>query len=57
MGWLDIIEMVCDWRAAGVTYGLSGGLRESIKVHHKRFDFSAEQWWLIEQVAEFLGND
>lgn len=56
MGWLDIIEMVCDWKAAGATYGKTGSLKDSIEVHRKRFDFTKEQWWLIEQVAEFLSR-
>ena len=53
MGWLDLIEMVCDWNAAAKTYGKQD-LRASIEVHRKRFDFTDEQWWLIEEVAAFL---
>lgn len=53
MGWLDLIEMVCDWNAAAKTYGKQD-LRASIEVHRNRFDFTDEQWWLIEEVAAFL---
>ncbi len=53
MGWLDLIEMVCDWNAAAKTYG-NQDLRASIEVHRKRFNFTPEQWWLIEEVASFL---
>jgi len=54
MGFLDVIEMVCDWQAAAKTYGKGGLLEDSLEINRKRFDFSDEQWWLIEQVAGFL---
>lgn len=57
MGWIDIIEMVCDWQAAGVTYGKIGSLRKSLEVQKDKLsdmNMSSHQWWLVEQVAEFL---
>lgn len=56
MGFLDIIEMVCDWHSASVTYG-NNTLRESLDIHEKRFHFTKEQWWLIMQVVDFLEPD
>lgn len=48
MGVLDLLEMVCDWWAASITYGKIS-LADSLEVHRERFDFSPEQWWVIEQ--------
>ena len=53
MGWLDIIEMVIDWNSASKTYSKST-LRESVKVQKKRFAFTEGQWWLIDQVVDYL---
>lgn len=53
MGFLDLIEMVLDWKAAADTYGKQT-LRASLPHHGERFDFSAEQWWLIEQVVDWI---
>ena len=53
MSFIDIIEMVCDWHAASVVYG-NNTLRESLEKHHKRFNLSLEQWWLINQVVKLL---
>lgn len=53
MGFLDIVEMVLDWKAAADTYG-QNTLREGLAVQRDRFAFSAPQWWLIEQVVEWI---
>lgn len=53
MGWLDIIEMVLDWKAASDTYG-KNTLRDGLAVHRERFEFTEAQWWLIEQVVDWL---
>jgi hypothetical protein len=54
MGFLDIIEMVCDWRGAYLGYGSQGTWAENIERQRERYAqwFSAGQWWLIEQVAQ-----
>lgn len=53
MGWLDIVEMVCDWNAAAQSYG-TNTLREALPRFREQHGFSREQWWLIEQVIDFL---
>jgi hypothetical protein len=53
MGWLDIIEMVCDWSAANRAYGNTSWTK-SLEINKNRFNFTEQQWWLIEQVARFL---
>ncbi len=59
MGFLDIIEMVCDWRAAYLAYGSQGSWAENMQRQRDRFGevLSAGQWWLVEQVAGYLVRD
>lgn len=58
MGFLDLIEMVCDWRAAYLGYGSQGTWEENIVRQRERYAdgkyFTREQWWLVEQVAAYL---
>jgi hypothetical protein len=56
MGWLDIIEMVCDWRSAYLTYGSEGTWEENLLKQRLRYEgwFSPAQWWLVEQVSAFI---
>ena len=56
MGWLDIIEMVFDWKAASDTYGLQS-LREGINYQHERHQFTDAQWWLIEQIVDWISPE
>jgi hypothetical protein len=53
MGFMEIIEMVCDWYSANKTYD-NGDFMESVEHHKDKYDFTDEQWWLIEQVANYL---
>jgi len=53
MGWLDIVEMVLDWKAACDTYG-TNTLRDSLDYQRKRHGFTDNQWWLILQVVEWI---
>ena len=56
MGFLDIIEMVCDWRGAYLGYGSQGSWQENMERQRKRYEgwFTVGQWWLINQVAGIL---
>lgn len=58
MGFLDLIEMVIDWRAAWRTYGTQGTWRENVDRQRERYAewFSESQWWLIGQVARWLAE-
>lgn len=58
MGFLDIIEMVCDWRSAYLTYGSQGTCEENIERQRERYKdrFSEGQWWLIGQMANFVAG-
>ena len=53
MGWVDIIEMVINWKAAADIYGKMT-LRDGLPKHRERFAFTDAQWWLIEQVVDWL---
>lgn len=57
MGFLPIIEMVCDWNGAMRAYGNKQDWMESVDYNISRFDFNDNQIWLIKQVAEFLNED
>lgn len=56
MGFLDIIEMVCDWRGAFLGYGSKGTWEENMARQRERYRlwFTKEQWWLVEQVSAFI---
>ena len=59
MTWLDLIEMVCDWRGAYLGYGSQGSWEDNMERQHKRYQgwFTNEQWWLIDQVASFVASE
>ena len=56
MTWLDLIEMVCDWRGAYLGYGSQGTWEENMERQRKRYLgwFTASQWWLIDEVSKFV---
>lgn len=55
MGLLDIIEMVCDWKAANATYNTSRqSFREAAEVCIERYDFNIAQRWAIRQMIDIL---
>ena len=54
MGLLDIIEMVCDWRAATEVYGTTS-FQDVLQVQIDRFDLTEEQVWLINMIVEEIG--
>ncbi len=59
MGFLDIIEMVCDWRGAYLGYGSQGTWADNMRRQHERYDgwFTEGQWWLIDQVAAWIAAE
>ena len=54
MGLFQLIEMVCDWAGATLSYGNKGGWMNSVEVNLKRYKFNAIQHSIIRQVARFL---
>ena len=58
MTFLDIIEMVCDWRGAQQGYDDPRPWSETVELNFKAKGkyLSTEQLWLARQVAGFLGR-
>lgn len=58
MTFLDLIEMVCDWRGAYLGYGSQGTWAENMQRQRDRYDkeFTPAQWWLIDEVAAFVAS-
>jgi hypothetical protein len=56
MTFLDVIEMVCDWRGAQLGYDDPRPWRESfdLNIRAKGGHLSPEQLWLARQVADFI---
>lgn len=52
MPFLDILEMVIDWKSAAETYKTD--FQESIEYSIKRFNFDEKQAWLIRLIAKDL---
>ncbi len=52
MPFLDILEMVIDWKSAAETYGTD--FQESINYSIERFKFNEKQEWLIRLIAKDL---
>ena len=53
MSLLDIIEMVCDWKAASETYGQTS-FTDALAIQADRFKINKEQWYLIGLIAKEL---
>lgn len=51
MGLVDIIEMVCDWKSASITYGKTT-LSEALEIQIERFGLTKEQLYLIKLIIE-----
>lgn len=56
MTFLDIIEMVCDWRGAYLSYGSQGTWADNMVRQRERYGtwFTEGQWWLIDEVSVAL---
>ena len=54
MGLFQLIEMVCDWAGATLSYGNKGGWMNSVNVNIQRYEFNAIQNSIIRETARFL---
>lgn len=54
MSLLDIIEMLCDWKAATMRHA-DGDLRRSIEINQKRFGYTDEMKQILTNTADRLG--
>jgi len=53
MSLIDIIEMVCDWKAASEVYGKTS-FEDSLKISIERFGLTSEQEYLVKLIAKEL---
>ena len=53
MNLIDIIEMLCDWKAASERHN-DGNIRKSIEVNADRFGLSPQMVKILENTADFL---
>lgn len=54
MSLLDLVEMLCDWKAAGERHADGGNLLRSIEQNQKRFGYSNELRQILENTAREL---
>jgi hypothetical protein len=53
MSLLDLVEMICDWKAASERHN-NGNIRKSIEVNGKRFEMSPQLIRIFENTADLL---
>ena len=56
MSLLDLLEMVCDWKAAGERHADGGDLMRSIEVNQERFGYGDELKSILRATATALAN-
>ncbi len=54
MSLLDVIEMLCDWKAAGERHH-DGSMERSLRVNRERFSISPQLQQILENTARELG--
>ena len=54
MNLLDLIEMLCDWKAAGERHKDGGSIVKSIEINAKRFDMSEQLKNILLNTASYL---
>jgi hypothetical protein len=52
---IDLIEMLCDWKAAGLRHA-DGDIFRSIEINKERFGISEQLTQILENTAEFLNS-
>lgn len=53
MNLLDVVEMLCDWRASSMRHN-DGNLRKSIEINANRFGLSPQLVRILENTVDFL---
>jgi hypothetical protein len=56
MNLIDIIEMLCDWKAATLRHN-NGSMKESLEINRKRFGMSDQMYDVLKNTIVFLGWD
>jgi hypothetical protein len=55
MNLIDILEMVCDWRASSMRHQ-DGNILKSIELNQKRFNYSDELKSILENTAKWMDS-
>lgn len=55
MNLIQIIEMLCDWKAAGERHADGGDIRRSITIQQEKLGFSDEMFVILCNTARYLG--
>ena len=53
MNFFQLVEMVCDWKAASESYGQTS-FGESLRIQKERFKLDDKQFFVIQLIAEAL---
>ena len=56
MNLLDLLEMICDWKAASERHN-DGDIYKSIEINQKRFGYSDELKLILKNTVDFLVKD
>ena len=55
MNLIDLIEMLCDWKAATLRHS-DGDLYKSLEINKKRFGYSEEVFEILSNTVDWLGT-
>lgn len=55
MNLLDLIEMLCDWKAASLRYATPGNFEDSLKKAQERFGYSDDIARILHNTCIYLG--
>jgi hypothetical protein len=53
MNLIDLIEMICDWKAASERHA-DGNIYKSIEINQERFKYSDEVKYILKNTVDFL---
>lgn len=56
MNLLDLVEMLCDWKAATLRHN-DGDIRRSIEINQKRFGYSDELKQILLNTLQFIEGE
>jgi hypothetical protein len=54
MSLMDILEMLCDWKAAGERHA-NGSIENSLKVNRVRFEIDDQLWRILQNTVQDFG--
>lgn len=52
---LDLVEMLCDWKAAGERHSAGGGILKSLEINRERFNISDQPYSILLNTVREMG--